>query len=305
MSAPTCACGRPVNGTVLCNGCKHTLDVALANIRAYHADLELVQTRAKAVRYDLPKGKGPGRSVPLPVDDRFLPAGPGAAALAEARSAVVTWVRVALEAWPPAPFEGRLLCTDSLCKRCSKIRFERKLRRHPADTVASCCAYLARLLDRIASAPWATSLMHDMLGAEKALKRVDARGPERVYAGLCTICLAVGDRTPMYAVVGEEWVTCPAEDCGLEYRVEDRRNQMRDALEYEWMTAAAIADLATYLQLLGDREWVRKKLNYWHRTGTLRPASVDDQGNPMFPFGEATRLLSAADATRRLRLKGA
>jgi hypothetical protein len=305
VSNQTCDCGRPVNGTTLCRDCKHTLEVALANIATYHHDLEVVRTRAKAVRYDLPHGKGPGREGPLPVDERFLPGGRGTESLNAARNAVVTWVRVVLDEWPPEPFERLLVCGDALCKRCSRIRYERQLRRHPADTVASCCRYLARMLDRIASAPWAPDLMHDVLGAERALKRVDARGPERVYAGLCTVCLLVGDRTAMYAVVGEEFVKCPAADCGMDYRVEQRRNLMRDALEYEWMSAARIADLATYLQLLGDREWVRKKINRWHNDGTLRPASVDDAGNPLFPFGEATRLLSAADASRRVRLKGA
>lgn len=280
MSAQACACGRPVNGTTLCRTCKHTLDVALANIATYHHDLEAVRIRAKAVRYDLPHGKGPGRNRPLPVDDRFLPDGDGTLALHTTRNAVVTWTRVILEEHPGWPGPAH-------------------------DTVTSVCRWLRANLGVIAAATWAEDCKRDMLAAERSLVRVDARGPERVYAGLCTICLAVGDRTPMYAVVGEEWVKCPAADCGMDYRVEERRNQMRDALEYEWMSAAAIADLATYLQLLGDREWVRKKLNRWHNDGTLRPASVGAQGSPLFPFGEAVRLLTAADATRRLRLKGA
>lgn len=296
-SGPSCGCGRPVNGTVLCNGCRHTFDVALANVATYHADLEYVSTRRRAVRYDLPRGKGPGREMPFPLDDRFLPDGDGAAALHKVRNAVVTWVRVCLEEWPP--MDDRLVCADGLCRRCSGIRLEAATRRHPRDTVASCTAYLTRMLDHIAGADWAAEAMGDVLEAEKLLKRVDARGPERVYAGKCTICLLVGDDSPLYAVVGEEFVKCRADDCGMTYRVEDRRNLMRDSLEFEWLTAAQIADLATYLDLLGDREWVRKRLSYWHGDGSLKAASVDASGSPRFPFGEAVRLLMAADARRR------
>lgn len=298
-----CGCGRPVNGAVLCSSCKHTLDVAAANIATYHADLELVASRRKAVRYDLPTGKGPSREAPLPVDDRFLPGGRGTKALSEVRNTMVTWVRVCLDTWPP--LEGRLLCDDALCRRCSGIRHEAALRRHPRDNVASCARYLQRMLDHIAGAPWAPEFLTDLLEAETLLKRVDARGPERIYAGKCTVCLLVGDDSPLYAVVGEEWVKCPAADCGMEYRVEDRRKLMQDSLEYEWLTAADIADLATYLQLLGNREWVRKKLNRWHADGTLPASAVDDKGQPLFPFGQAARLLAAADATRRNRQKGA
>lgn len=309
MSAPTvsvgtlCKCGKPVNGAALCSSCKHTLDVAAANIATYHADLELVASRRKAVRYDLPSGKGPSREAPLPIDDRFLPDGRGAAALAHVRNTVVTWVRVCLETWPP--LDDRPVCGEPLCRRCSGIRHEAEVRRHPDDNVGSCTRYLQRMLDHIAGAPWASDCLAELLEAEKILKRVDARGPERVYAGKCTVCLLVGDDTPLYAVVGEEWVKCPAEDCGMEYRVEARRSMMQDALEYEWLSASAIADLATYLQLLGDREWVRKKLNRWHNEGTLAAAAVDDQGQPLFPFGQAARLLAAADATRRNRRKEA
>lgn len=298
-----CGCGRPVNGAVLCSSCKHTLDVSAANIATYHTDLEFVATRRKAVRYDLPSGKGPSRETPLPLDDRFLPGGRGTVALQQVRNTVVTWVRVCLETWPP--LDDRPVCDEPLCKRCTGIRHERTIRRHPPDNVGACTRYLQRMLDHIAGAPWAPECLADLLEAEKMLKRVDARGPERIYAGKCTVCLLVGDDTPLYAVVGDEWVKCPAADCGMEYRVETRRAMMQDALEYEWLSAAAIADLATYLQLLGDREWVRKKLNRWHNDGTLVPADVDDRGQPLFPFGQAARLLTSADATRRNRRKGA
>lgn len=299
MSRQTCACGRPVIGTVLCGACKHTLEVALANAATYHADLELSQARRKAVRYDLPRGKGPSREQPLPVDPRFLPGGSATMALRAARNTVVTWVRICLEEWPP--LDDRIVCAEPLCKRCSGIRHERTVRAHPADNVVSCTRYLDRMLDHIAGAAWAPELLRDMLDTERSLERVDARGPEQVYAGLCTLCLLVGDRTPMYAVVGDETVRCPAEDCGMTYDVAARRALMEDALEYEWMTAAAIADLATYLRILGDREWVRKKINYWHRTGTLQAASYNAKGDPLFPFGQARQRLLEADAARRTR----
>lgn len=300
MTTPTCACGQPVDGTTLCRRCVHTTEVALANIPAYTADAELSAAKRKAVRYDLPRGKGGTKSPPSPVDGRYLRGGPGDTAVQTARNTIVTWVRVCLDNWPPL---DRLTCTDSLCKRCSGIRFEATQRRHPRDTIASCCAYLQRMLPRIAGAAWAEEFKRAIVDAERGLYRVDARGPERIYAGLCTVCLVGLDRTPLYALPGDEYVTCPADDCGMTYHVEDRRNLMRDALEFEWMTAARIADLSSYLQLIGDREWVRKKINRWHFDGTLRAASVNAEGEPMFPFGEVSRLLLASDSQRTARRK--
>lgn len=297
----TCRCGQPVNGTTLCNRCRRTVEVALANIPAYYADAEVTLTRRQAVRYDLPRGKGGSKAMPLPVDQRFLPKGAGTQAVHQVRNAVVTWVRVLLDECPPPQL--RPLCDDALCKRCSRIRHETALRRPPRDTVASCCAYLLRMLPRIASAPWAEECKRDLLDAERALHRVDARGPERIYAGLCTICLAVREHSALYALPGDEWVKCPADDCGMEYRVAERRALMEDALEFEWFTASKIADLSAYLRLVGDREWVRKKLNRWHSEGVLKPASVTPDGVPVFPFGEARRLLLEADARRQQRAR--
>lgn len=280
MTGPTCSCGRPVDGATLCRRCAHTVEVALANIAVYHNDLEVSRTKRKAVRYDLPRGKGGSRSLPLPPDNRFLPDGRGDLALHLARNAIITWTRVILTEHPAWPGPRR-------------------------DTVSSVCAWLQTNLRVIATARWAADCKRDLLAAERALRDVDARGAERIYAGLCTICLAVGEQSRLYALPGDEYVSCPAEDCTMEYRVEDRRDLMRDALEFEWLTPSRIADLATYLQLIGDREWVRKKLNRWHSDGLLNAASVDDEGQPLFPFGEASRLLISADSRRRATRKGA
>lgn len=298
MTTRTCDCGRPTEAATLCDHCCHTLDIALGNIPTYATDLEVSLTRRQAVRYDLPRGKGGTKSMPLPLDSRFLPGQPGTLAVTAARRTVVAWVRRSRATWPQL---DRLVCGEPLCRRCSSIRHENQLRRPPRDTIASACAYLQRMLPRIVGTEWATECLHELLDVERGLARVDARGPERIYAGLCTVCLAVYERTHLYAVAGDEWVKCPADDCGMEYRVEDRRDLMRDALEYEWMTAARIADLSSYLQVLGDREWVRKKLNRWHSEGALKAAGMDDEGQPLFPFGEATRLLMGADSRRRSR----
>lgn len=291
----TCPCGRPIDGTTICGRCVHTLDIALANIAAYHADLELAITKRRAVRYDLPRGKGGTKSLPLVVDDRFLPDGRGTEAIHATRTVITRWVRTSLHQWP-APTTPT--CTDHDCKRCTPIRKAKITRAHPRDNIGSCCAYLQRMLPRIAVATWADDCKDDLLDIERALFRVDAHGPEKVYAGLCTICLIVQQRSPLYALPGDEYVSCPAPDCGMTYRVEERRNIMVDTLEYEWMTAARIADLATYLQLIGDREWVRKKLNRWHTDGLIKAASLNDKGEPLFPFGDVSRLLMAADSRR-------
>jgi hypothetical protein len=161
------------------------------------------------------------------------------------------------------------------------------------------------MLPRIVAATWADECLQEVLAAERALYRVDARGPERIYAGLCTVCLAVREESRLYALPGDEWVTCPAADCGMDYRTEDRRNLMRDALDARLCTAAEIATLATYLQLLGDREKTRKRINLWHSRGLLKPASVSVDGEPVYPFGDVVRLLVAADSHRRNTRVGA
>lgn len=299
----TCTCGQPAPSSTLCKRCAHTLDVALANIRAYYADAEISLTRRRAVRYDLPRGTGGSKSMPLPVDARFLPDARGTQAMRQARTAVTTWVRRTLAAWPP--LTGQLVCDDALCRRCSRIRHERLTRTPPGDTIASCCAYLQRLLPKIAAATWADQLLAELLDVERALARIDARGPERIYAGECTVCLAVYQHTRLYALPGDEWVTCPADDCGMEYRVEERRDLMRDAIDARLCTAAEIASLATYLELLEDRERTRKRINLWRTRGLLQPASASVDGEPVYPFGDTVRLLVAADSVRRATRKGA
>lgn len=319
MSGPTCRCGRPTTGAYLCDHCAFsTLAIALANIAAYHDDLDTMRARTRAVRYDLPRGKGGTKELPLVVDARFADTGnrpdgdrrlgQGTALDHDTRNTITTWVRVAADDWPPLT---PALCDDALCRRCNPLAAEARLRRPPVDGIASCCAYLVRMLRHIAGAPWGPQLYDELLDLERRLHRFVDNPPERWYAGPCTVGQsdlgwAALCGAELYAVMDHDDVTC--RECGWTYSLTDRRAWLLAAAEDRWETAADLARAIAVLAEHGKGEsYLAGRIRDWAspRAATLarpaRPArltardtvTVKGRLRPRYRLGDVLDLLAA------------
>jgi hypothetical protein len=259
------------DGTYLCTKCLKTLEVALGNVSALAGDLDSARLR----------GVKTSRSVPGSKPPPGFDLGPeeGEVQLLDAvRNEISGWVRISVDTWPHLSW--------------------------PRDTVPAMCGHLMGILTAIAGQDWSDDLLRAMTWLERRVKR--AADPEpRIFAGMCFICACVYDESPLYAHVGDKWVRCPADDCEAVFDVAECRTTMVADLDTRLCTAAEIATLATYLDLLDDRERVRNRINQWGKRGLIEPHMLSVEGEPMYRFGEVTERILAADATRRSRRKGA
>lgn len=324
MTEQTCAwCTKPTAGTTICPGCTKTLDIALANIRAYTTDLDTIRTRQTRYGDPAPVTRGGGPQ-PLPVDERFTDPygqhrrddgsierwGTGTDLAWIARNTITGWTRTVLDDWPPlpdTPWHGPV-CDDCLHRSCNRRRrylVERHDRRPPRDNLASCCHYLQRLLPRIAAAEYAAEMLDESLDLERSLRRFVDRPPDRWYAGPCTAGLdslegAWFCGADLYVQVGKAEVTC--RDCDATYDVADRRDWLMSAAEDRIETATTIARAVIVLGEVdaGETRLV-KRISRWVEQGRLVVRGhADKQGRrrPMYRVGDVLDL-ATEDATRQ------
>lgn len=325
MSAPICdrlGCDRPTSGAMLCTRCaERTLPIALANIAAYYADLDVMRARLHAVRYDQAGGgKGGRKDLPLPVDARFADTanrswldedgkqhvgGAGTAIAWEARNTLTTWARAVLEEWPPitAP-----VCVDPLCRRCNPLRAEAQLRRPPADSVPAICVYLVRMSRHITSATWASVLLDELLDLERRLRRFVDVPPSRWYAGPCTagqsnLTFTALCGADLYAVLDRDEVTCS--ECEATYSITERRAWLLAAADDRLEPASAIARA---VKVLGDyphpESWLAQRIRQWSARKQLEVrGSIKLAGRlrPTYRIGDVLDLV--ADDTRESQLR--
>lgn len=261
-------------GTCLCHSCVRTLEKALGNIPAYHAEFEALRT--KQARYTNGGGGGKGakgRTMPIGMSMQFDLDGRGTTVENAARNTLTTWVRACVEQWPSLAW--------------------------PRNTWPSMAGFLSGILTAIAGQEWADELLRDMLDIERALRSFVDRPPEKIYAGTCVVCAIVGDHSPLYAREGDDKIDCPAEDCDRVYDVAECRETLLATVDGSLCTAAEIASLATYFGVLEDRDKVRKRINQWNRRGTIAPSSLSIEGEPMFVFGEVVNAILRSDAERK------
>lgn len=283
MTEQTCAhcTTRPVRSATICSHCTRTLEVAVANIGAYVADLDTVRTRSVhfSARAPVRRGGGP---MPLPVDQRFTDQpggcvddngrvqhwGTGTDLAWVARNTITTWTRVVLEERPPLTWHGPV-CAHCLHRSCNAHR----QRRAPADNLVSCCHYLHRQLPHMTAALWVPELLDQMLDLERCLAQFLDRPPGRWYAGPCTAGLQAMEATwlcgaELYAVAGKDTITCP--ECGLSYTTKERRDWLLAAAEDRWETATTIALAVTVLGEYDSGETrLVKRINRWVKDGRL------------------------------------
>ncbi|MGI8682059.1 MAG: hypothetical protein ACR2JO_08010 [Mycobacteriales bacterium] len=293
MSEALCPCGKPTAGGFLCDRCVHTLDVALANIAAYHGDLDTLRT--KQARYSVTRSRASvGRTQPLVIDGRWVDtSGTGSEVEYAVRSTVVAWTRVVLDDWPPL---NQLHCEDGLCVRCSVIR----RRKHPADTIASCCAYLQRMLGRhLSGAEYAPEMLDEMLDLERRLRRLVDSPPERWYAGVCgsvtdTDIGEVVCTRELYADPGSPFVRCG--DCGCTYDVEARREVLLAEARDRLATVRTIARIVTTLgEVRASEKRTESRINTWvHRSQLTRRGQrvVDHKPRALYRVGDVLDLLA-------------
>lgn len=285
-----CACGQPTAGAWLCPRCEKTLRVSLGKVADHYADMETV--RARQTRYGVPGKGAPGKTMPLPVDLRFVAPsdaterdewqipgreGRGTAAMSAARNTITTWVRTTLDEFPPL---AGPTCTDCLHLTCHEI----KRRTHPRDNIGSCCDYLERMLHTISARHWAPQMLAELLTIESELRRIVDRPPELKFLGVCPEC-----QESVYAV--EHAVTGTCRGCGAEYDTEASRLALTDALDDQLLTAAEIASMSTYLGLDAPRERIRMRVAQWHKRGRIAAAGHDERGHPRFAYRDVRPLL--------------
>lgn len=310
MTEPLCAhcTKRPSPDTTICRHCTKTLDVALANIRAYYDDLDTIRTRQARYGDPTPTRGSTGREMPLPVDLRFTdPDGRGADLAWVARNTIIGWVRIVAGQWPPFPYVDGWsgpVCDDCLHRSCNQRRLrtvEHKLRRLPADTLPSCCAYLHRFLFRIAGAEWAAEMLDELLDLERRLRRFVDRPVERWYAGPCTAGMRALEATwfcgaELYAELGKPDVVCPNRDCGTRYDVAERRTWLLAAAEDRLENAVTIARAvlvlgqadSTETQLAGRiRQWARRR-----RIVARADRTLEGKTQPLYRVGDVLDLLA-------------
>lgn len=122
--------------------------------------------------------------------------------------------------------------------------------------------------------------------------RVVDRPPDRTYAGPCTPPC----REQLYTRPGQPHITCRA--CGARHDADDRRAAMQDDLDARLMTGAEIARLLAYFGDTPDRERTRNLLKVWRTRGVITPHAHTRAGDPLYPFGDTVRLLTARAYTR-------
>lgn len=321
-----CRCGRPTAGATLCVKCSETtLPIALAHIATYEEDLDTMRARSRAIRYDLFRGKGGSKEIPLSVDARFVEGqrrievqvdgapvivrvgeeSRGTKVADESRNTVTTWTRVVLEEWPPIETP---LCDDALCRRCNPIRAEQWRRREPTarpgrdgqPTVSTraACVYLTRMIRHIASAEWAGELFDEMLHVEAELRRLVDNPPERWYAGPCTVGqddlnYAALCGTDLYASIERDAVTCP--DCGTQYDIAQRRDWLLAAAEDRLETAQNLAHALILLAgIKTDERRLANRIRQWSARGRIAVRDTVLEGNklrPRYRLGDALDLL--------------
>jgi hypothetical protein len=119
----------------------------------------------------------------------------------------------------------------------------------------------------------------------------------RIYLGPCGQVvrdedgIVMMDRCPgdVYAEELAPVGTC--DECGQGVTVVVRKGELEKQLDDRLCTPAELARLAVILGLEVPRERVREKVNYWHRHKRIAQHGADENGHPMFRYGEVRTML--------------
>lgn len=286
-----CVCERPTSGAWLCDRCQGTLAIAIANIAAYYADLETVQT--KRARYGTGAAtKGSiGKVQPLPIDNRFADvAGLGTQVKWDAWNTVTTWCRTVMEEQPE--LHGPV-CGACLHLSCAAA----KRRRWPAGpTMQAWCLYLDRQFRWIVSDQSVTALLGELLDVERRLRKIVDRPADKWYAGKCSAADDTGICTQeLYAAVDRGSIDCPA--CDTRHDVGARREfLLREAKDYLVTATEAAGALLAWTDYDGTEENLIKRIGKWRERERLTSkgdATIGGKTRPLYRLGDIQSLMVA------------
>lgn len=303
MSETTCRCGKPTSGAFLCDRCIKTFEVAIANVSAYHADLETLRT--KQTRYGGVATRGSvGKERPLGVDMRFVRysdarkrggdqvpgiEGAGSEADHDTRNTVHAWARTIMEEQPElvGPY-CRNLCLHVSCAAVFR-------RRHPRDTVQSMCAYLLRQMRFITRERWAEDMLGEFLNLETRLKRLVDRPADRWYAGKCSALTDDGEEcdAELYALAEQGQIVC--RKCDEKHDVATRREfLLREAQDILVTATEAAGALLAWTDYDGSEEKLVDRIRKWDEREKLDPrghVNVNGRDRALYRLGDVQTLM--------------
>jgi hypothetical protein len=275
MTGTTCpGCHRAMDATAsLCVPCRGTLQIGLANVAAYHAELETV--RSGLVRFGTGTSGARNRGeAKLGMDLRFSAAIDG-----EGKGTILD-----------------LATRDTLTRWATYVHNLKPSTAHPKPHPPAQCRYLIANADTLRTSPDGGTALTEVLSLERRLANLIDRPPDRWYAGKCGSTLP-----PHYAECDRElwaedkatYVRC--RDCGSTYDLADRRQALlTEAADYQ-ATLGMIARIATTLSDLSlTREKVAAKLGTWAHRGRLTAHGtrvVDGQARPLYRIGDCLEML--------------
>lgn len=306
MNEQTCPCGRPTAGAWLCKTCVKTLEVAIANVSAYHGDLETLRT--KRTRYGSGAAiKGSiGKAQPLGMDARFARAEVGSEIDHDTRNTVSIWCRVVMEEQPELSGPWcRHACLHVSCGAAFRRRFPKR------DTVQSMCAYLQRQLGYIVREEWAEEILDEFHNIERRLARLIDRPADRWYAGKCSTEI-VGDDgeaevciAELYALAERGHIDCPR--CKTRHDVQARRDFLLAEAREVYVTATEAAGaLTAWTDYEGSVDKLADRIRKWRDRDKLETHGqtvVLGQDRDLYRLGDIERLLMIDAQHARVRTK--
>lgn len=286
MSDNECgACGRPVNGAFLCNGCIETLEKAIAELPADYRDLELVAARQArgplglgapgrvCERYNLTDRdvpwEPPGPHTTESLGDAPWEFAPGAAdQMWAADNTLSTWVRHLCESRgidPPRAERGVWLGYSRLVierNRAARLILGRFWIPSPEQPVAVLTRWLLDNLNAIRQDEAAPQIYEEITGLHAENERwILGRSGLEVFAGRCDaaevtfqmddsgalVPVATTCGAALYGYENEPDVRCNA--CGMKYPLQQRLAEMRERQINEQLARAhTIANALTTIE---------------------------------------------------------
>lgn len=267
--AGECRCGKPARDDAwLCDGCEQRFTATLADLGALDEELSVTMTKQRAAATS---GGAKSSDKGLPWHDKA----------AEARRALhgllVSWVR---------------LCEEEDV-RGPEIDF-------PADTIPSLASWLATRVHGLALRDVGPEAMDEITDAAAECHRVIFwKRRSRTYLGTCGHVdtdpdeYGIANLEPcpgeVYAEEGEQVGECDL--CGQGVTVVIRKAEIDRRLDDRLCTPAEIATYAVHLGLDVPREKVRQRVNYWHRHKRIEQKGSNDDGAPLFKYGDVRGML--------------
>lgn len=309
MSETTCECGKPTGPTAsLCVDCRHTLEMSIANVSAYFADL-VTTVKARQVRLG-ESGRKPSEA-PLGMDARFAKLGDASEVEFATRNTVSTWVREIQEN-TAGEAQGPACTTDGRCEHNSCVGIWRS--RYPDDTVASMCRYLLRWSDWLRVSPDGPEALDELLDLEERLRKLVDRPAERWFAGPCGAEIAhagqnggqggSGERQsiggylvcdePLYARTERGNVECRV--CGATYDIGERRAWLLTYAENQVAQASLIARAITaWGEVESSERTIAARIRQWGVRNRIFPVlheRVNGVERPLYRIGDVLDLLA-------------